>query len=170
MDFVLRDAYMSGYSTRAFDLERLLHYSVFTARGSRFTNGASRPWCGSSRSGPSCFGRSIFIARSGRSTWAARVFLDSKQHLFPGNPLEHLDEYQRLTEWSLLMEVRAGPKSDEPELRELGSALEGSASRLRWKMACEQTVFFVPGEAEQSSVFSNAAAFEAPWCVKHCRN
>ena len=33
MDFVLRDAYMSGYSTRAFDLDRLLHYSQFTERG-----------------------------------------------------------------------------------------------------------------------------------------
>ena len=33
MDFVLRDAYMSGYSTRAFDLDRLLHYSFFTPQG-----------------------------------------------------------------------------------------------------------------------------------------
>src|SRR5205085_11773273 len=33
MDFVLRDAYMSGYSLRAFDLERLLHYSFFTPQG-----------------------------------------------------------------------------------------------------------------------------------------
>src|SRR5690349_19869285 len=30
MDFVLRDAYMSGYNARAFDLERLLHYSFFS--------------------------------------------------------------------------------------------------------------------------------------------
>ncbi len=33
MDFVLRDAYMAGYSQRAFDLERLLHYSFFTEQG-----------------------------------------------------------------------------------------------------------------------------------------
>ena len=33
MDFVLRDAYMSGYSVRAFDLDRLLHYSFFTPEG-----------------------------------------------------------------------------------------------------------------------------------------
>ena len=33
MDFVLRDAYMSGYNTRAFDLERLLHYSFFSPQG-----------------------------------------------------------------------------------------------------------------------------------------
>ena len=33
MDFVLRDAYMSGYNARAFDLSRLLHYSFFTSQG-----------------------------------------------------------------------------------------------------------------------------------------
>jgi len=35
------------------------------------------------------------------------------------------------------------------------------AAGLRWKMACAQTVFFAPGEPEQSSVFGSAAAFEA---------
>src|SRR5262249_16435310 len=33
MDFVLRDAYMSGYNTRAYDLERLLRYSFFSEAG-----------------------------------------------------------------------------------------------------------------------------------------
>src|SRR3990172_1836139 len=33
MDFVLRDAYMSGYNVRAFDLDRLLHYSFFSRSG-----------------------------------------------------------------------------------------------------------------------------------------
>ena len=33
MDFVLRDAYMSGYSERAYDLDRLLRYSFFSSRG-----------------------------------------------------------------------------------------------------------------------------------------
>ena len=33
MDFVLRDAYMSGYNTRVFDLERLLHYSFYSSAG-----------------------------------------------------------------------------------------------------------------------------------------
>ena len=33
MDFVLRDAYMSGYNTKAFDLSRLIHYSFFSPQG-----------------------------------------------------------------------------------------------------------------------------------------
>ncbi|MDO5566282.1 MAG: HD domain-containing protein, partial [Planctomycetia bacterium] len=33
MDFVLRDAYMSGYSRQAFDIDRLIHYSFFSEQG-----------------------------------------------------------------------------------------------------------------------------------------
>lgn len=33
MDFVLRDAYMSGYNIRAVDVSRLVHYSFFTSEG-----------------------------------------------------------------------------------------------------------------------------------------
>ena len=33
--------------------------------------------------------------------------------------------------------------------------------RLRWKMACERTVFFKPDQAEESSIFSSEALFEA---------
>ena len=33
MDFVLRDAFMTGLNPRAFDLQRILHYSTFTESG-----------------------------------------------------------------------------------------------------------------------------------------
>ncbi len=89
------------------------------------------------------------------------LFLDSKRHLFPGNPLEHLEEYQRLTEWSLLMEVAGWHRSNNPALRSLGGRWQDFLHRrLRWKMAVERTIFFAPGEAEQSSVFSSNRAFE----------
>jgi uncharacterized protein len=163
MDFVLRDAYMSGYSSRAFDLERLLHYSMFTERGLTIHE-----------RGLSALVRFISVrAESFRAIYFHRtvraidlelqdLFLDGKHRLFPGNPLDHLDDYQRLTEWSLLMEVSRWPQSSDPELRELGRRWEDFLGRrLRWKMACERTVYFAPGEAEPSSVFSNARTFEA---------
>ena len=31
---------------------------------------------------------------------------------------------------------------------------------MRWKMACERIVFFAPGQAEETSVFSDEEAFE----------
>ncbi len=33
MDFVLRDAFMTGFNTKAFDISRLIHYSFFTPEG-----------------------------------------------------------------------------------------------------------------------------------------
>jgi hypothetical protein len=35
-----------------------------------------------------------------------------------------------------------------------------SGRHLRWKMACERTVFFAPGEAERANVLSSTASFE----------
>ena len=162
MDFVLRDAYMSGYSTQAFDLDRLLHYSEFTAQGLTVHERGLSALVRFISVRAELF-RAIYFHRTVRAIdlELQELFLDSKRRLFPGNPLEHLDEYRRLTEWSLLMEVARWPESADPELHTLGLRWrEFFGRRLRWKMACEQTVFFAPGEAEQGSVLSNAAAFE----------
>jgi hypothetical protein len=163
MDFVLRDAYMSGYSTRAFDLDRLLHYSDFSAKGLTIHERGLSSLVRFIAVRAELF-RAIYFHRTVRAIdlGLQELFLDSKQYLFPGNPLEHLDQYRRLTEWSLLMQVADWPMSGRPDLRELGHRWqEFLERRLRWKMACERTVFFAPGEAEQSSVLSNPAAFEA---------
>jgi HD superfamily phosphohydrolase len=70
------------------------------------------------------------------------IFADSVQHILPGNPLDDLDGYLSLTDWSLLEAVdrwrRATPGSDE---RRLGEAWESITSRrLRWKLAYESLV------------------------------
>lgn len=163
MDFVLRDAYMSGYSTQAFDLDRLLHYSEFTPKGLTIHERGLSALVRFISVRAELF-RAIYFHRTVRAIdlGLQELFVDSKRHLFSGNPLEHLDEYRRLTEWSLLMEVARWSETNRPELRELGLRWQQFLRRkLRWKMACEQTVFFAPGEAEQSSVFSSAAAFAA---------
>lgn len=164
MDFVLRDAYMSGYSTRAFDLERLLHYSGFTSRGLTIHERGLSALVRFISVRADLF-RAIYFHRTVRAIDLALedLFVESKQYLFPGNPLEHLDEYQQLTEWSLLGRADSWRHSSEPQLRELGNRWEHFLRRkhLHWKMVCERTIFFVPGEPETSSVFSSPQMFEA---------
>jgi len=163
MDFVLRDAYMSGYSTRAFDLDRLLHYSAFTSRGLTIHERGLSALVRFISVRAELF-RAIYFHRTVRAIdlELQELFHDSKKHLFPGNPLEHLDRYQHLTEWSLLMQVSSWPSCNDPELRKLGMHWQHFLHRkMRWKMACEQTVFFAPGQPEQSSVLANPATFEA---------
>jgi HD superfamily phosphohydrolase len=163
MDFVLRDAYMSGYSARAFDLDRLLHYSLFTPNGLTIHERGLSALVRFISVRAELF-RAIYFHRTVRAIdlGLQELFLESKRYLFPGNPLEHLDQYQRLTEWSLLVEVAHWASSQQPELRELGQHWQQFLQRrTRWKMACEQTVFFAPDDAEQSSVLSDPATFEA---------
>jgi uncharacterized protein len=162
MDFVLRDAYMSGYSVRAFDLDRLLHYSFFTPQGLTIHERGLSALVRFISVRAELF-RTIYFHRTVRAIdlGLQELFVESKPYVFPGNPLEHLDEYQRFTEWSLLMEVSGWHRSQDPAVRSLGQRWQDFLHRrLRWKMACERTIFFAPGEAEQSSVLSSERAFE----------
>lgn len=163
MDFVLRDAYMSGYSTRAFDLDRLLHYSGFTERGFTIHERGLSALVRFILVRAELF-RAIYFHRTVRAIDLSLrdVFADTKRHILPGNPAEHLDDYQQLTEWSLLGRVASWRHSKDPELFRLGQRWEEILHRQpRWKMVCERTVFFAPGESETSSIFGNSGMFEA---------
>ncbi len=106
---------------RAFDLERLLHYSFFTPQGLTIHDRGLSALVRFLAVRAELF-HTIYFHRTVRAIDLALedVFNASKPYLFPGNPLDHLDEYQRLTEWSLLVRVAAWPQSSTPVLVELG--------------------------------------------------
>ena len=132
MDFVLRDAYMSGYSSRSYDLDRLLRYSFFSEKGltihERGLNALVR-----FRQARSELFRSIYFHRTVRAIDATLqgLFKDCRKLLFPFNPIENLDEYLHFTEWSLLVDVAKWHKSDDPAKRELAP---------RWKQLLDRQV------------------------------
>ncbi|MEX0712293.1 MAG: HD domain-containing protein [Pirellulales bacterium] len=162
MDFVLRDAYMSGFNTRAFDLERLLHYSFFSESGLTIHARGLAALVRFIGVRAELF-RSLYFHRTVRSIdlTLADLFAESKPYLFPGNPLENLEAYRRFTEWSLLVDVARWAESGDAVQRELGLRWrQFLARKLRWKMAAERTLFFNPAAAESSSIFSKVAFFE----------
>ncbi len=158
MDFVLRDAYMTGYSQRAFDLDRLLHYSFFSERGLtihdrgmdallRFLNVRAELF------------RTVYFHRTVRAIdlELTDLFADSKQHLLAGNPLDDLRAYQRFTESSFLVDVSRWATQDEPPFRELGERWQRFLSRqISWKMVCQRPLAFGSSDVETSSIFSDA--------------
>ncbi|MHB1034828.1 MAG: HD domain-containing protein [Pirellulales bacterium] len=161
MDFVLRDAYMSGYSTRAFDLDRLIHYSFFSDSGLTIHERGLSALVRFIGVRAELF-RTIYFHRTVRAIdlTLQDLFADSRPYLFPGNPAEHLADYQRFTEWSLLIDVAHWYNSAEPGKQELGRRWRTFLGRqVRWKMACERTVYFEPGDAERSSIFSHEEFF-----------
>jgi hypothetical protein len=163
MDFVLRDAYMSGFSSRAFDLDRLLHYSFFTEHGLTIhARGLSALVRFIGVRGE--LFRSLYFHRTVRAMdlALADLFADSKEFIFPGNPLERLDEYRLFTESSMLVDVARWTDSSDARQRAFGVRWQQLLGRtIPWKLAAERTVFFPPSAAEASSIFSRVDFFEA---------
>ena len=157
MDFVLRDAYMSGYSQRAFDLERLLHYSYFSPQGLTIHDRGIGALLRFMRVRSELFA-SVYFHRTVRAIDLALsdLFAESKQHLFPGNPLEHLDDYQCLTEWSLLADVGRWRFSEDSQKRDCGDRWHRFLQRdTPWKMVCQRSLLFSARDAERGSIFSD---------------
>ena len=156
MDFVLRDAYMSGYNTRAFDISRLIHYSFFTREGLTIHARGLPTLINFIETRANLF-RTIYFHRTVRGIDISleEYFSRTMRLLFPGNPIEHLNAYQRLTESSFLVDVRRWADSDDPELAELGGHWKDIINRQEmWRMACERVMHFHSGQAENVTIFS----------------
>ncbi len=158
MDFVLRDAFMTGLNPRAFDMQRILHYSSFTESGLTIHDRGMHALVHFLSMKAELF-RSVYFHRTVRAIdlELAELFRDSRQHLFPGDPREHLDAYLGLTEFSLLTDVRRWRSSHVPELSRIGERwLQWLNRRIPWVMVCQRSLSFGENQAESSSVFSNA--------------
>jgi hypothetical protein len=157
MDFVLRDSYMSGYNTQAFDLDRLLNYSFFSESGLTIHQRAVEALVRFIGVRAELF-RSIYFHRTVRAIDLSLKDLFSKSidRLFPGNPIEHIEEYRQLTDWSLLVEVSRWKSSGDAELQELGAGWNDFLQRrIRWKMICQRHLVFGASDSENSSIFSD---------------
>lgn len=156
MDFVLRDAYMTGYSERAFDLDRLLRYSFFSSKGLTIHHRGMNALLRFVQTKSELF-RAVYFHRTVRAIdrTLESLFLESKPYLFPGNPLEHLEQYQLFTEWSLLIDVARWAASNDSAKRELGQRWRALLQRqVDWEAVYERNLIFGPGDTEQSSIFS----------------
>ena len=162
MDFVLRDAYMSGYSPLAFDLQRLLHYSFFSTQGLTISDRGVGSLLRFMTARSDLF-RTVYFHRTVRAIDLALsdIFPPSRDFLFPGNPLERLDEYLHFTETSLLVDVSRWPRSGDARRQQLGQAWNDILSRrIRWRMACQRSLLFSEHDAESGSIFSDPSLVE----------
>ncbi len=156
MDFVLRDAYMSGYNTKAFDLWRLIHYSFFTDQGLTIHERGLPTLLNFIETRANLF-RTIYFHRSVRAIDIALedIFEETMAQLFQGNPLEHIDDYLLLTESSFLVDVSRFARSDKPEVHQLGLRWHQILNRkFTWHMACERPINFHTAQAERMTIFS----------------
>jgi HD superfamily phosphohydrolase len=142
LDYVLRDSYMCGVAVGPVDLNRLIHYTFFTEKGmtlhkvglaalQMFLN--TRLYLYSN----------VYYHRTTRAIdiHLRDIFSDTIRLIFPHNPVEHLDLYLELTDWSLLEEIRRWGRSAAKQRRSLAAEWQRILHRdVKWKMAYDVTL------------------------------
>jgi len=140
IDYVLRDAYMTGVSIGPIDWRRLLHYVSYHKEGlmldkrgldalAMFLN--ARLYLYSN----------VYYHRTTRSIdlQLQEIFKETMEILCPFHPLEELDRYLSLTDWFLMEKVLEWEKSSSPREKRLGRKWAEVLSRkLKWTSAFEE--------------------------------
>ena len=137
LDYVLRDSYMCGVAVGPVDLNRLIHYTFFTEKGltlHKFGLAALQMFLNTRL----YLYSNVYYHRTTRAIdiHLRDIFTETIQMIFSHNPVENLDPYLDLTDWSLLEEVRRWGRSTSKQRRALAGEWEKILYRdVKWKMA-----------------------------------
>ena len=137
MDYVPRDSYICGVAAGPVDVQRILHYSFISERGLTLHAHAAEALYMFLNARLYLYHQVYFHRTVRRIDLQLReVFRPTLALLLGGNPLERLDAYQALTEWSLLSDVDKWTRdAEDGERRELGRAWAAIVARkLKWKL------------------------------------
>jgi hypothetical protein len=143
LDFVLRDAYMTGFSRDPIDLERILHYTFVSDKGITYSSYGTAALQQFIQTRIQLF-QSIYYHRTTRALDLSikNVFHDTLRELLPQSPLERPDDYLELTEYSLFHTVRQWARGRNSRRRRLGEAWTAILLRRReWVTSFERTFY-----------------------------
>ena len=160
LDYVQRDAYMTGFSLDILDIARLRFYTFFTKEGltlhqagtsalSRFLNARLYLYT------------NVYYHRTTRALdlHLQEIFRDTMAILFPKDPSSAIDRYLDLDEWSLFEEVRPWVTDPSPRKRSLGREWQKLHGReVKWKMAFSTELSV--DEIQKGFRFSSAGDYE----------
>jgi hypothetical protein len=137
MDYVPRDSYICGVATGPVDIQRILHYSFISPRGLTLHAHAAEALYMFLNARLYLYHQVYFHRTVRRIDLQLReIFRPTLDLVLGGNPLERMERFQTLTEWSLLSEVDRWARGDgDAERRELGRAWADIVARkLKWKL------------------------------------
>ncbi len=136
-DYVLRDSYMCGVAVGPVDIPRLMHYTMITPQGLVLhKNGL--PALQMFLNARLYLYANVYYHRTSRAIdlHLLEIFHDTMDCLFPRNPLHHLEQYLRLTDWSLLETVRTWEASSNRTQQRIGKEWNRVLGRcVKWKTA-----------------------------------
>ncbi len=137
LDYVLRDSYMCGVAVGPVDLTRLIHYTLITPKGLTIHR-TGLPALQMFLNTRLYLYSNVYYHRTTRAIdiHLREIFGDTMKYLFPYNPLDRLDAYLYLTDWSLMETVRHWPGDRSKAKRALGREWARILGRdVKWKMA-----------------------------------
>jgi HD superfamily phosphohydrolase len=132
---------MCGVAVGPIDRERLIHYTFFSPKGLTLHKAGNSALTMFLNARLYLY-TNVYYHRTTRAIdlHLRDIFPETMRFLFPGSPLEHMDEYLHLTDWSLLEEVSRWRRK-AGELNELAREWETVLRReVKWKMAFDRTL------------------------------
>jgi len=160
LDYVQRDAYMTGFSLDMVDIPRLRYYTFFTKEGLTLH-----------QSGISALGRflnarlnlysNVYFHRTTRALdlHLQEFFHDTMKFILPENPLENLDDYLKCDEWNLFNNVQSWQESKDKTKRRLAAEWKKLHDReVKWKMSFVAEISL--DQIQRGVGFSRAADYE----------
>jgi len=160
LDYVQRDAYMTGFSLDMVDIPRLRYYTFFTEEGltlhqsgisalRRFLNARLNLYT------------NVYFHRTtrGLDLHLQEFFHDTMKLVLPGNPLEHLDDYLKCDEWNLFNYVQSWQESKDRTRKRLFAEWKKLFDReVKWKMSFVAEISL--DQIERGVGFSRATDYE----------
>jgi uncharacterized protein len=137
MDYVPRDSYICGVSAGPVDIQRILHYSFISERGLTLHAHAAEALYMFLNARLYLYSQVYFHRTVRRIDLQLReVFRPTMDLVLGGNPLDKLEVFRELTEWSLLSDVDGwAAGAGDSRQRELGMAWRAVvARRLKWTL------------------------------------
>jgi uncharacterized protein len=138
LDYVPRDAYMCGVAVGPVDVARLRHYTFLGEDGMLLHQHGTQALLMFLNARLYLYNNLYFHRTVRRIDLHMReIFRETIAELLPGDPLLHLDDYQALTDWSLIETVTRWRQSTG-RLQALGLEWERIVRReLKWQMIFE---------------------------------
>jgi HD superfamily phosphohydrolase len=160
LDYVQRDAYMTGFSLDIVDITRLRFYTFFTKDGltlhqagisalSRFINARLNLYT------------NVYFHRTTRALdlHLQEIFRDTMRIIFPWNPLEALDEYLNCDEWHLYHTVLVWLRGKDRKKMKLSQEWAKLYERkVKWKMSFSTEISI--DQIQKGTRFAHASDYE----------
>ena len=132
---------MCGIAGGPVDRARLMHYTFFSPKGLTLHKAGNSALTMFLNTRLYLY-TNVYYHRTTRAIdlHLRDIFPDTMRVIFPGNPLEHMEEYLYLTDWSLLEGVSRWRRK-KGEMEALAKEWETVLHReVKWKMAYDRTL------------------------------